>query len=57
MPNFPIAQNEPIFYNGVVSVVGSACDEDFDIVTMDQPFLKREIYVLCYKETSSVCYH
>ena len=24
---------------------------------MDQPFLKREIYVLCYQETSSVCYH
>lgn len=35
MPNFPIVQNEPIFYNGIVSVVGSAMDDEFEIVTMD----------------------
>ena len=57
MPNFPITQGVPIFYNGVVSVVGSPADPDFEIVTMDQPILKRTVKVLCWKEIQSDCFH
>ena len=46
MPNFPIIQGVPIFYNGVVTVVGSSYDPDFEIVTMDQPMLRRNVKVL-----------
>ena len=57
MPNFPFVQDTPIFYNGIVSVLGSATDPDFEIFTMDQPLLKRDIKVLCWVETSRVSYH
>ena len=57
MPNFALIQNTPIFYNGLVTVVGSAIDPEFEIVTMDQPLLKRNVKVLCWKETSQNSYH
>ena len=57
MPNFPFLLDTPIFYNGIVSVLGSATDPDFEIFTMDQPLLKRDIKVLCWVETSRVSYH
>ena len=50
MPNFPIVQGVPIFYNGVVTVVGSPRDPDFEIITMDQPLLRRNVKVLCWRE-------
>ena len=55
VPNFPFTQGEPIFYNGIVSVIGSPCDPDFDIVTMDQPMLRRTVKVLCWRETIQDC--
>ena len=56
MPNFPITQGVPIFYNGIVTVVGSAIDPDFEIVTMDQPLLRRNVKVLCWRESTSDCF-
>lgn len=56
MPNFPITQDIPIFYNGVATVVGSAMDPEFDIVTMDQPLLFRHVKVLCWKEFSKISF-
>ena len=50
IPNFPIVQGVPIFYNGVVTVLGSPNDPAFEIVTMDQPLLRRTVRVLCWRE-------
>ena len=35
MPNFPISQGIPIFYNGIVNIIGAPTDPEFNVVTMD----------------------
>jgi len=37
-------------------VVGSPIDPDFEIVTMDQPSLRRTVKVRCWKESQSDCF-